>query len=195
MAGKGKGGGGGGSYAGTALMAAGAVGSMIGAFYSVKSAQYQAKSQAMTLEFEQFMSYVNARNAEQDAQATLTAAEYESGKVGMQYKQIKEATRSRQAARGIQGGVGSAGEIAASIEFAKESDRLAITRNAVQAASAHRTRKTNIRNRGRFAGVSAANLRGTAGALNPWISSGMSLLGSAGDVAKMWKQETPKKSD
>jgi|TARA_Y100000310_G_scaffold74983_1_gene71220 hypothetical protein len=169
-----------------ALQVAGTVSSAIGAFYSVKSAQYQAKSKALSLEFEQSMSYIDARNAERDAQATLLSGQYEVGKVGLQYGQVKEATLARQAASGIQGGVGSAGEIATSIEFAKEADQLTITRNAVRAASAHRTRRVNVLARGRLAGVSAQNLRGTAGAMSPGLAGFSSLLGGAGGVARNW---------
>jgi hypothetical protein len=169
-----------------ALQAAGAVSSAIGAFYSVKSAQYQAKSQALSLEHGQSMAYLNARNAERDAQATLLSGQYEAGKAGLQYGQVKEATLTRQAAAGIQSGVGSAGEIAASIEFAKEADQLTITRNAVRAASAHRTQRENLRARGEFAGMSAQNLRRSAGAMSPGIAGFSSLLGSAGGVARNW---------
>ena len=165
---------------------AGALTSAIGAFYSVKSAQYQAKSQALSLEHGQSMAYLNARNAERDAQATLLSGQYEKGKAGLQYAQFKEATLTRQAAAGIQSGVGSAGEIGASIEFAKEADQLAITRNAVHDAKAHRIRREDLLTRGEFAGMSARNVRRSAGAMSPGIAGFSSLLGSAGGVARNW---------
>lgn len=171
---------------GLGLQAAGAVSSAIGAFYSVQAAQYRAKSTALSLEFQQQMSFMNARAAERDAQRSLLAGQREAGRVGLQYKQLKGATVARQAAAGIQGGVGSAGEIAASIELAKETDQLTITRNAVRAANAHRTGRVNALNRGQLAGVSAANLKTTAGAMSPGLSGLTSLVGGAGQVASSW---------
>ncbi|HUW16348.1 MAG TPA: hypothetical protein VMW94_04660 [Actinomycetes bacterium] len=172
--------------AGIGLQAAGAVSSAIGAFYSVKANQYQAKSQASALEFQQQLSWINARAAEKDAQRTLLAGQREAGRVGQQYAQLKAATLTRQAAAGIQTGVGSAGEIAASIEVAKQADQLAITRNSVHEANASRTGRVNALNRGRMAGVSAGNLRSSAGAMNPALSGATSLVGGAGRVASSW---------
>jgi hypothetical protein len=169
---------------GTGLQVAGAVSSAIGAFYSVKSAQYQAKSQALSLEFQQSLSYINARAAERDAQQSLLAGQYEAGRAGLQYRQAVEASRTRQAAGGIQGGVGSAGEVTASIELAKQMDQIAITRNSVRAANAARTGRVSELNRAQMAGVSAENLRTTAGALNPGLAGATSLIGGAGRVAR-----------
>ncbi len=171
---------------GLGLQAAGAVTSAIGAFYSVKAAQYQAKSAALSLEFQQQMAYINARAAERDAQRALLAGQREAGRVGLAYKQLKGSTVARQAAAGIQGGVGSAGEITASIDLAKETDQLTITRNSVREANAHRTGRVNALNRGSMAGVSAKNLRATSGAMSAGVSGLTTLVGGAGQVASSW---------
>jgi hypothetical protein len=170
-----------------ALMAAGLAVQAVGGFYSVKSAQYKAKSQALTLEFEQTIAYMNARSAERDAQRTLRAGQEAAGRVGLQYGQVKEGLRTRQAAGGIQAGVGSAAEVATSVEYAKESDMNTIGRNAVYGASAHRRTSASFYGRGLLAGASARNIRGMAGAMNPWISSGLSLLGGSGQVGMQYE--------
>ena len=59
-------------------------------------------------------------------------------------------------------------------------------RNAVREANARRTGRQAILNRGRMAGASAANLRTTAGAMNPYFSGATSLVGGAGQVASSW---------
>ena len=171
---------------GVAFAAAGAVTSAIGAFYSVQAAQYQAKAQASSLEFEQWMSNFNARSAEQAAQDELRAGQDKVGRVGLQYGQVKATVVAKQAARGIQGGVGSAKEIAASVDLSKELDQIAITKNSVVRANARREQATNLRNRGLLAGVSAQNLRRTAGAMMPALAGFTSLLGGASSVAQAW---------
>jgi len=171
---------------GIGLQVAGAVGSALGTYYSIKAAQYRANSQALNLEFQQEISYIVARTAERDAQHTLLAGQRAAGRVGLQYRQLKEATITRQSAAGIQAGVGSAAEVATSIELAKETDQLAITRNSVRAANAHRTGRVNARNRAQFAGVSAENLRRDASALSPFGSAATTLVGGAGQVASTW---------
>jgi hypothetical protein len=172
--------------AGIGLTLAGLVTQAIGAFYSVKASQYQAKSQALSLEFQQQLSFINARAAERDAQQSLLAGQREAGRVGLQFRQLAGAVRARQAAAGIQAGVGSAGEIATSIELAKQTDQLAITRNSVRQASAARTGRVNALTRAAMAGISAANLRTTAGSLDPGLSGLTTLVGGAGQVASYW---------
>lgn len=176
----------GGSGLGLAASVGGAVMTAIGAFYSVKAAQYQAESQALQLEHQGQMSALNARAAERDAQSLLAAGQEEAGRTGLRYRQIKGAVRARQAAAGIQSGVGSAAEVVTSVDLAKEADQLAITRNAVRAANASRTQRVNALNRGRFADLSATNLRRSAGSMNPWLSGLSSLIGSGASVSKEW---------
>ena len=93
---------------------------------------------------------------------------------------------TRQAAAGIQGGVGSAAEVVASIDLAKETDQLAITKNAVRAASAARTGRVAQMNQAMLSGVSAVNLRSSASSMSAGLAAGTSLLGSAGAVSRNW---------
>ena len=173
---------------GLGMQAGAAVGSAVSSYYSVKAMQYRARSQALALDFQRQMSHVVARQAEKNAQRSLMAGQQAAGRAGLKYGQIKGSMRVKQAASGVQAGVGSAGEIAASIEYAKEADQLVITRNAVQEANAHRTGKVNALNRGRMAGASAVGLRAGADALNPGLAGVSSLVGGGGRVASSWYQ-------
>ncbi len=158
----------------------------VGNFYAVKSQQAQQRSQALASEFQQSMSALNARAAEEDAQAITEAGNREQSRVAAQYGQLKASERAATAGRGIKAGVGSAAEVQASIELAKQLDVFAVNSNAVRAANAARTRATNDQIQGRLAGVSAANLRDTAGSLDPYVAVAGSLLGSGAGISQQW---------
>ena len=162
--------------AATGLALGGVVSQAIGAFYSVKSQQYQAKSQALNLEFQAGMASMAARNAELDAQHVLQAGQEEAGRAGLQYGQAKQGTRARQAAAGVQGGVGSAAEIAASIEYSKEADLITINKNAVRAANARRAAGIDAANQSLLARVGAKGFRRTASVMSPGLAAFTRLL-------------------
>lgn len=168
------------------LSVAGMVTGAIGAFYAAKDQQYQARAGALSLEFQQNMAALNSRQAELDAFHILEAGAREKGLRTLRYGQIKSSARASQAARGVQAGVGSAAEIEASIDLAREMDSLAMDINTVRAAGRARRAAVDQQNRAALLGVSAANLRGTAGAINPLLSGVTSLLGGAGQVASRW---------
>jgi hypothetical protein len=171
---------------GMALSIGGYLNQAVGAYYSAKAQQYALKSQALDLEFQQTMAAINARSAELDAQLELEAGRRDVGRVGLQYGQVKGAERARQAAGGTQAGVGSAAEVQASIETAKELDQITISANAVRAANAARTRATGYESVARMAGVNAANARTAGRNIQPWAGFGSSLLAGAGGVAREW---------
>lgn len=160
-----------------------------GAYYAAKSQQYQLRSQALDLEFQATIAGLNARAAEGDAQSALEAGKREAGRIGLQYRQVKEAARTRTAAGGIQAGVGSAAEEQASIAYAKEADQITISSNAVRAANASRMAAVGQRNNQRMAMVGARNARRAAGSISPWLAAGSSLIGGAGDVSSRWAQD------
>ena len=168
------------------LSIAGAVTGALGAYYAVQASQYRAKSQALALDLQQDLSYIDARRAERAAQGSLLAGHREAARAGLRYGQVRAALKTRQASSGVQAGVGSAGEVVASVDYAKEADQLVITRNAVQQANAYRTGAVNAEAQARAAGVSGDNLLRTAGLASPGLAASASLLGGAGQVAKTW---------
>jgi hypothetical protein len=171
---------------GNMLMIFGAAQSAIGAFYGVKSAQYEARSKASSLEFEATLANLNARNAETNAQYALEAGQRAAGRVSLEYAQVKGNSLAEQAAHGLQVGVGSSAEILASADYAKQSDMLTIDANAVRNANLYRREAVNQNNAAMLDRVSARNLRSGAKAMNPWLAGASSLLGSAGPVASSW---------
>mgnify|MGYP003132139393 CR=1 FL=1 len=170
------------------MQVAGVLTSAIGAFYSIKSAQYQAKSQAMNLEFQATMADMNARAAENDAQNILRAGQQQAGQVGLQYRQLKSATRARRGGAGIQSGVGSAAEIDASIDYAKETDIISINMNTVRAAKGRRMQGVGMQTQASMGRLSASNMLASARSMNPGLAGFTSLLGGATGVASTWAQ-------
>lgn len=156
----------------------------LGNYYSTKSQQHELKSRALDAEFAASMANLNARAAEDDAQAEIEAGQDEKARLTAQYGQAKSDARASAAARGVGGA--SVAEQLASIELAKEVDSLTITRNSVRAANRRRAEAVNYRNQGALGRVSANNLRGTAGSLSPYANAGAGLLSGAGQLASNW---------
>lgn len=185
-------GGGGAAAAGTSLgpglglAITGALVGAVGSFYAAKSQQYQLRSQALSLEFEQSLANLNARQAELDAHDILRAGQQEAGRVTLRAGLARGSTRASQSARGIVGGVGSAAEVVASGDLVKELDVHTINSNAVRAAGQARIRAVNARNRASLLGVSARNIRGTAGTINPGVAAFTSLLGSGASIGSQF---------
>lgn len=171
---------------GTAMSIGGYLTQAVGSYYAAESQKYALKSQAMDLKYRQTMANMNARSAEQEAQAVIQAGQAEMGRLGLQYGQLKGEMRASTGARGVQAGVGSEAEAAASVEYAKQTDRIMINSNAVRAANAARARAVGMRNEAAMAGANASALRSQAGAIQPWMSAGSSLLAGAGSVARDW---------
>jgi len=160
----------------------GALMSAVGGFYSAVGQRNELKSRALSADFEASMANLNARSAEQDAQAVLKAGQDETGQAEMRYGQLAGEQRASAGGSGTQIGVGSNAEVAASIALARDIDRMTITENTVRAAGAARLRSVNERNRGLLATVSASNLRASAKTIKPWLAATNSLFGSAGNI-------------
>ena len=175
---------------GNILAVAGLVTSAIGSFYAAESQKSQLKSQAMTAEFAGSIANINARAAEADAVAIFAAGRRRSSQTGLKFGQIKAATRVSAAARGIQAGVGSAGEIATSVDLVSQVELLTIDANAFRAASAARRRAVDFRNQALLSGVSAENLRSSGRSISPGLQAFTTLLGGAGPLASGFAQRS-----
>lgn len=168
----------------TAVM--GGINSAIGSFYAAKSAQYQLKSAASGVQFQSDMAAINAHSAETDAQSILEAGKSEIASYTMRAGQEKATTTASTASRGIALGVGSARDVAASQDIAKDIDVMTINSNATRAAWAKRTQATNYQNQSLLDNTSAVNLRRSAGSISPFASLTTSLLGSASQISSQW---------
>lgn len=172
--------------AGTILTIGGGVMQAIGAFADAQNSKNQLKTQALSAEFEATMAAQDARAAEKDAQAILEAGQTEIGRLGQRYAQEKAAQRTSAAGAGVRVGTGSSAEALASTELAKAIDARTINQNTLQQVNAARTRGTNARNASLLAGVSARNLRRTAGSIQPLVGAAAGLIGTGGAVASQW---------
>lgn len=184
---------GGGSYKGLqdfgfGMAISGLLMSAIGSYYAVDAQKYQLEAQSLALEHEATMANINARAAENDAAAILRAGRQEKALATLRYGQAKGQQRASVAARGIQAGVGSAGEVAASIEYAKDVDSYTIDVNAYRAASAARRRAVDYRSQSLLGRTSARNVRRSAQSLRPGMAAATSVLGGAGGVARDYAQ-------
>lgn len=166
----------------------GAVSSAIGTFYAAESQKNQIKMQAENQRFSSAMNLLNAKNAEFGAQQTMIAGHREIGRYTMAAGQRKSSAKAGMAARGIQAGVGSAAEVIASMDYIKEVDVLTMSSNSIRQAEAMRSQQINYLNQATIEGTSANNLLATAGTINPYMSGGTSLLGSATSIGASWLQ-------
>jgi hypothetical protein len=164
----------------------GGINSAIGSYYAAQSAQYQAKSNASSLEFQSDMDALNARSAELSAQSILEQGKTQVEQYTMQAGQQKASTIANMGARGIVIGEGSSRDVLASQDLVKDLDVLTINSNATRAAWAERTAATNYSNKALLDRTSASNMRATAGSISPGLAVGTSLLGSATGVASQW---------
>jgi hypothetical protein len=75
------------------------------------------------------------------------------------------------------------------MELAKMEDLATLRQNVASAASRAQAGAVDQRNRSLLAGVSAQNLRRTAGTIKPWENVLTSLVGSSGSLAQSWRYQ------
>jgi len=164
----------------------GGINSAIGSYYAAQSAQYQAKSQASSLNFQSDMAAINASQAELSAQSIQEQGKTQVSQYTMRYGQERSAAVTGMAARGVALGEGSSKEVLASMDLVKDLDVLSINSNATRAAWSERTAATNYSNQSLIDRTSAGNANRTANSISPGLAVGSSLLNSATGVASQW---------
>jgi len=158
----------------------------LSSYYGAKGSQYELESQALSQDQAAFESRLNARNAENDANAIFEAGQRESFSLGLRHQQDRAAVKVEQATSGTDAGSGSNAEVLASQRFLQQLDAMTLNANTVREANNARLRATNERNQSGLHRASAANLRGTARSVNPYLAGGASLLGSASTLSNQW---------
>lgn len=148
--------------------------SVFGNYFSAKAQQSQLRAQAMVAD-------TNARLAELGAQSALAQGNQQAAAASAKYGQVKSAQRAAMAANGIDLGVGSAAEVQASTDLAKEQDMNTIAANATRSAWGYREQATDYTNQ-------AAMARAGAASINPSQAAFSTLLSGAGKVASHWYQ-------
>jgi hypothetical protein len=182
------------------MMAAGAVNSAVGAYYSAKSQQAQQQYQAA-------IGQVNASLAESDAtlldlnssisesqgRLTLMAGQREEQSVRLRTAQLKGTQRASLAASGVDLGEGSAARVLATTDYMGEVDARTVQANAARSAFGYQVQANNQKFAAMSARVQGANYTAgsafataNANTINPAASATTSLIGSAGQVATSW---------
>lgn len=158
----------------------------LGSFYDAKTQQYGLQSRAVQAEYQASTSSINARQAELDAQRILQAGRRRQGVLGLQAAQVAGATRAQAGAAGIEAGVGSAVETAASNRLAYEIDTREVNLATVGAAAAARTEAQNQRNQSLFSLTESAAFRRAASKINPRLIALRSFAGSTSRIGSQW---------
>lgn len=148
--------------AGAISMIGGQVQQMIGNYYAAKQAQYEARSKASSMRFAADMANISASMAVEDAASILEAGQQQKAQLTMRAGLEMAQELTRQGARGVRIGAGSAAETQASLELVKEIDAYNIDTNAMRQAQARRTQAVNLRAQGLLGRTSAAALEDMA---------------------------------
>lgn len=154
---------------------------MAGAGASAVGASNSAKAQQAGLNYQADVAANNAQIAEWQAQDAIRQGQVQEQQSRLQYAATKGTQRAALAANGVALDEGSAVDILASTDYMNEMDAATIQANAARSAWGYRTQGANYSD-------NATALRAGAGAVSPGSAAGLSLLGSAGQVAGSWYQ-------
>lgn len=172
------------------LAIGGAITTAVGAFYGVEAQRYNLRGRALDFRFAASTALTNARVAEREASDLILAARSAGAITGLRFGQAKAAARTRTAAGGVVAGVGSAAEVEASIEFAKDIDLLTIERGAVRTAGAARMRAEDLRSQAALARAAAIGAHEFSSTLSPGLAGLTSLIGGASQVSAAFLEQT-----
>lgn len=164
----------------------GGVSSAIGTYYAAQTAQYQEKSQSSSLAYQSDMAAINSSREEMTAESIEEAGKNQIASYTMREGQEKAGAMASTAARGIALGVGSAADVAASLDVEKDLNVLAINSNTTRQAWAAREQGTNYTNQSLIDRTGAVNALRSANSISPIGSTVNSLMGSATRVAGQW---------
>lgn len=156
----------------------GAITQEIANYYSAKQAQYEAKSRASSMRFQADMANISASMAQEDAASILEAGQQQKAQLTMRAGLEMAQELTRQGARGIQIGAGSAAETQASLELVKEIDAYNIDSSALRRSQAQRMQAVNLRAQGLLGRASASNM----GRMADTGSTAATLLGGASRI-------------
>ena len=161
--------------AGLVSQVGGVITQEIGNYYAAKQAQYEAKSKASAMRFQADMANINASMMEEDAASILEAGQQQKAQLTLRAGMEMAQELTRQGARGVRIGAGSAAETQASLDLVKEIDAYNIDSNALRQSQARRMQAVNMRTQGLMGRVSAQNIEASA-------PRTQTLLGTAGRV-------------
>ena len=135
----------------------------------------QSAGSAAAMRFQADMANINASMMEEDAASILEAGQQQKAQLTMRAGMEMAQELTRQGARGVRIGAGSAAETQASLDLVKEIDAYNIDSNALRQSQARRMQAVNMRTQGLMGRVSAQNIEASA-------PRTQTLLGTAGRV-------------
>jgi len=162
------------------------INSAIGTFYAAKAAQYEQRSQASSFAFQSNMASINASRAETMAESIQEAGKSQVAAYTMQAGQQKAGATASMAARGIALGVGSARDVAASMDVEKDLNVLAINSNTTRQAWEAREKGADYQNEATLDRMGVVNALSSAKSISPAGSAVNTLLGSATQISQRW---------
>ena len=170
--------------------AAGAIVGVIGVIGQSIAGKENLKAQARTIQHEAFLANLNARAKEREESAAKDQGRLEIAQVTSQAGQIKAKQETSAGARaaaltahGVVIGEGSAGEVTATTDIAKEVEMLAINRSSIERSLAIGRQALSLRGGSLLDRISAGNLRRSASNIQPGISGGAQFISSMGQFA------------
>lgn len=171
---------------GVGFMVAGAASSALGAYYATKAQEYQAASTISRLEWEQTQSFRRAKYAELAAREAGKAGQERGGQVGLEYAQFIATSEAKGGASGTQAGVGSRKEIAASIEWSKDTALETVTKETADVVANMRMQRGAHQAQAALLRGQAAGVKELKGALSPGTAMFASLMGSAASASSAY---------
>ena len=161
--------------AGLIAQVGGVITQEIANYYAAKQAQYEAKSKASSMRLQAYMADINASMMQEDAASILEAGQQQKAQLTMRAGMEMAQELTRQGARGVRIGAGSAAETQASLDLVKEIDAYNIDSNALRQSQSRRMQAVNMRSQGQLGRASAQNIEESA-------PRTQTLLGTAGRV-------------
>lgn len=142
-------------------------------------ARNESKAQQASLLYDAKVSENNATLAEYQAKDALYLGGVDEQSSRMATAAVKSSQRAAMAANGIDLNEGSAADVQTTTDYRGTVEANAIGDSARRSAWGYRTQGVNYQD-------SARNLRSGANSISPNSAAGLSLLGSAGQVASTW---------
>ena len=171
---------------GQAMAIGGVATSAISTFFDVSVQKIRAKDAAGQARFDGTVADMQARSYEDQAYWELEQGNAQISLLSQSSAHQQSAQVVDSVKRGVAFNSGSAAEVKASMELAKQMDVRTIKTNSMRKSNARMLASVNARNTARFARVSARNLDRQASSMNPWLASLSGAAGAAGNVAALY---------
>jgi len=160
--------------------------SAISTFFDVSTKKVRTKGASKEKLFEGSVADMQARSEEDQAYMEIEVGNAQISLLSQASADAQSAYVVDAVKRGIEFNSGSAAEVKASMELAKQMDVRTIKTNSMRKSNARMMASVNARNTARFARISARNLDSQSRGMNPLLASLSSAAGAAGQAASLY---------